>query len=79
MKVQVFGPGCTRCRQLAANARAAIEQSGLDCELEHVDDVMRIAEMGILLTPALAIDGQIKSSGKVLTAEQIAALLKERR
>jgi small redox-active disulfide protein 2 len=75
MKIQVLGPGCVRCRQLAQNVRLAIAQAGVACELEIVQDVAHIAEAGVLFTPALIIDGQIKSSDRVLTVDQIARLL----
>jgi len=78
MKVQILGTGCPKCNKLAANAQVAIEQAGIDAELVKVTDINEIASFGVAFTPALAIDGEIKSSGKLLTAEQIVAILTRR-
>ncbi len=75
-KVQVFGTGCTKCNQLESNAREAVTWSGLDAEVEKVTDVNRIADAGVLITPALAIDGEVKVSRKVASIEEIAGWLK---
>lgn len=75
MKVQILGTGCPKCNKLAANAQVAIEQAGIDAELVKVTDINEIASFGVAFTPALAIDGEIKSSGKLLTAEQIVGIL----
>lgn len=75
MKVQILGGGCPNCRKLAENAQVAIRELSLDAEIEKITDSDTIMEMGALLTPALAVDGQVKSSGKVLSSEEIAALL----
>jgi len=78
MKVQILGTGCPKCNKLAANAQVAIEQAGIDAELVKVTDINEIASFGVAFTPALAIDGEIKSSGKLLTAEQVVAILTRR-
>jgi small redox-active disulfide protein 2 len=75
MKIQILGSGCAKCEQLAANAAEAIARAGGEAEVEKVTDPNRIAQMGVMLTPALAIDGQVKSVGKVLSADEIAAFL----
>ncbi len=75
MKIQILGTGCPKCRQLEANAREAVAQKGVDAEIEKVTDIDRIMDMGVMITPALAIDGEVRSVGKVLTADQIAAQL----
>ena len=59
-KIQIFGTGCPKCNQLEANAKAAVEKLGIEAEVEKVKDLNRIAEAGVMLTPALAIDGEVK-------------------
>ena len=76
MKVQILGGGCPNCQRLAENAQTAIQQLGLQAEIEKVTDSDAIMEMGALMTPALAVDGEVKSSGTVLSSEEIAPLLK---
>lgn len=76
MKIQILGMGCPKCNMLEKNARDAAAQLGLGAEFEKVSDTDRIMEMGVMMTPALAIDGEVKSVGKVLTVEQISGLLK---
>jgi small redox-active disulfide protein 2 len=75
MKIQVLGTGCQKCDKLAENAKQAAAELGLDCELEKVTDLNRIMEFGVMLTPALAIDGQVKFSGKVPSVEDLKKLL----
>jgi small redox-active disulfide protein 2 len=76
MKVQILGTGCPKCKALEANARQAIETLALTAEVEKITEIDRIMEMGVMMTPALAIDGDVKSTGKLLTKDQIIALLK---
>ena len=76
MKIQVLGTGCAKCKTLEANAREAVAKMKVDAEIEKVTDVQKIIEMGVMATPALAIDGEIRSVGKVLSVDQIAAQLK---
>lgn len=76
MKIQILGTGCPKCRQLEANARTAAAALSLDADLEKVTELDEIMEMGVMMTPALAVDGEVKSVGKLLTADQIAELLK---
>jgi small redox-active disulfide protein 2 len=63
MKVQILGTGCPKCRALTANAEKAIAELGLTAEIEKVDKIADIARMGAMMTPALAVDGQLKSMG----------------
>ena len=73
--IQILGSGCTKCQVLAANADAAARELGLEYTVEKVTDVNRIAEFGIMLTPGLAVDGEVKAFGRVLSPEQIRPLL----
>lgn len=75
MKVQIYGSGCEKCKRLAANAEEAAQNLGIDIELEKVSAISAISEAGIMLTPALAIDGQVLSSGRSLTVNEIEELL----
>jgi small redox-active disulfide protein 2 len=75
MKIQILGTGCPKCRQLEANAREAVATKGVIADIEKVTDIDQIMEMGVMMTPALVIDGEIRSVGKVLTSDQIAAQL----
>jgi len=75
MKVQILGTGCPKCRALTDNARQAIQELGLDAEIEKVESIADIARMGVLMTPALAVDGDVKSSGHLLSVHQVKKLL----
>lgn len=76
MKVQILGTGCPKCKLLEEHARQAVAELGLDAEIVKVSDTDDIMEMGVMMTPALAVDGDVKSVGKVLTKDQVAAFLK---
>ncbi len=75
MKVQILGTGCPKCKQLAANAEVALREAGVDAEIEKIESIAEIAKMGVMLTPALAIDGQVKAAGKVLSPQEIGGFL----
>lgn len=70
-KIQILGTGCPKCKQLAANAEAAAKELGIDYEMVKVTDINEILSFGVMMTPGLAIDGEVKSSGKLLNPEQI--------
>jgi small redox-active disulfide protein 2 len=71
MKVQVLGTGCPKCQQTAENAKAAAAAAGLQIELEKVDKPADLAKFGVMFTPALAVDGDVKVSGRVPTIDEI--------
>jgi small redox-active disulfide protein 2 len=73
--IQILGVGCPKCRKLAANAERAARELGIEYELERVKDLAQIMKSGVMVTPALAVDGQVKVSGKVLSAAEIKRLL----
>jgi len=73
--IQVLGPGCFKCTQLMENAEAAVKQSGAEATVEKITDIAAIAGFGVMMTPALAIDGEVKIIGKVASVEEIAGLL----
>ena len=70
-KVQVLGTGCPKCQQTAENAEAAATATGVQIELEKVQKPVEIAKLGMLFTPALAVDGEVKVSGRVPTVAEI--------
>jgi small redox-active disulfide protein 2 len=76
MKVRILGSGCDKCKKLAANAEAAAAKLGLECEIEKVTDINEITAYGVMMTPALAIDGKVVSVGKVLSPDEAAELMK---
>jgi small redox-active disulfide protein 2 len=75
MKIQILGTGCAKCEKLAANAKQAAEMSGIEYDLEKVTQLNEIMKFGVMVTPALAIDGKVKSTGKVLEPDQIIEIL----
>lgn len=74
-KIQVLGPGCPKCEELAKRADEAAKSLGLEYELEKVKDLNQMMAMGIFMTPALVVDGQVKSVGKVPSIEEVKRLL----
>jgi small redox-active disulfide protein 2 len=74
-QIKVLGPGCRRCEQLAATAREAADQLGIEYELEKVKDVAKLADYGVMMTPGLVVDGEVKSQGRMLSLEEIKAIL----
>ncbi len=75
MKIQVLGPGCANCKQLHKNAMAAVMEANVDADVEKVEDIGQIMKFGIMATPALVIDGVVKTSGRVLTVAEIKKLI----
>ncbi len=74
-KLVVLGPGCPRCETLARLTRQAADQLGLAYELEKITDVRRFVEFGLMMTPGLVVDGQLKVQGRVPSLDEIRALL----
>jgi small redox-active disulfide protein 2 len=73
--IQILGPGCAKCEKLKHNAEAAVAQSGVEAMVEKITDINVITGFGVMMTPALAIDGEVKLVGKVASPEEIAKLL----
>lgn len=71
MKIEILGSGCPNCKKLEENARKAVEETGTEAELSKVQDVNEIVEYGVMSTPAIVIDGEVKSYGKVADVEEI--------
>ena len=77
MKLHVLGSGCDKCNRLAQTTRTAAEELGLDFELEKVTDMLRYAEFGVMVTPALVIDGKVAVTGRVPSLEEVNTMLNE--
>lgn len=76
MRIQVLGTGCAKCKQLAANAEKALAELGLDAAVEKVEDLREIMRLGVMTTPALAVDGVVRSAGKVLSPDDVKKLIR---
>ena len=74
-KLQIFGPGCARCRKLAENTETAARELGIDFEMEKVTEIDQISAAGVLTTPALAVDGELRIVGRVPSPREIKAML----
>lgn len=74
-RLQILGTGCPKCRKLAENVESAAKQLGLDYEIEKVTDIREMMRFGVMATPALVVDGEVKVAGKVPEVEAIKAIL----
>jgi len=74
-KIQILGTGCAKCMKLTENAEKAAKEAGIEAEVEKVTDIKKIMEFGVMMTPGLAVDGEVKAVGKVLSVEEIKKLL----
>ena len=77
MEIKILGSGCKNCVSLAANAKEALDNLGVNGEIIKVTDFKEIASYGVMRTPGLVVDGKVVSSGKVLTAKEIAEIIKK--
>jgi len=75
MKIEVLGSGCARCKRQAQVAERVVKELGLKAEIVKVDDINAIIERGVMMTPALCIDGELKSSGRIVEAEELRRML----
>lgn len=76
MQIQILGAGCAKCTKLAELAETTAKKAGIDYTLEKVADIEQIMAFGVMVTPALVVDGQVKCSGSVPSVAQIEAMLK---
>lgn len=76
-KIQILGPGCPKCKKLAEESEKAAREMGLEFEIGKVTDVKEIMKFGVFSTPALVVDGKVKSVGKILDAKQIKDILEK--
>ncbi len=75
MKIEILGPGCSRCKTLAANTESAAKKLGLDFQLTKVTEIDKIIGYGVMMTPALVIDGKVELSGKVPNEAELTSIL----
>jgi small redox-active disulfide protein 2 len=75
MKITILGTGCPKCRQMTEVVRKAVEKSGVDAAISKVEDIREIRKFQVMITPALAIDDEVKISGRVPTVEEVTSLL----
>jgi len=75
MKIEILGVGCLKCKQLTANAEAAIKELNIAVEISKITDIDKITEYGVMMTPALAVDGTVVSAGKVLSKDEIKKIM----
>jgi len=71
MRIEILGTGCARCQQLTQNVRTALEHLGSDAEVHKVEDIQQIMTYGVMSTPALVVDGQVKVVGKVPAPKEL--------
>lgn len=75
MKIEILGTGCLKCKQLAVNAESAVKELNIQAEVSKVTDIDKIIEYGVMLTPALAVNGAVVSSGKLLSKDEIKKII----
>jgi small redox-active disulfide protein 2 len=75
MKIQILGPGCAKCTKLMDTAATAAKELGLDYEIEKISDLNQIMGFGVMMTPGLVVNGEVKSVGKVPSLEEMKKLL----
>ena len=76
-KIQILGTGCPKCKKLAENAEIAAKELDIEVEIEKVTEINEIMKFAVMMTPALAIDGQVKAVGKVPSPDEIKSMLSE--
>ncbi|MDD1707738.1 MAG: thioredoxin family protein [Methanoregulaceae archaeon] len=76
MKIEVLGTGCMKCKRLMKNVEVAVQELGITAEIRKVDDISEIINRGVMLTPALAVDGEMKVSGRVADVKELKEILK---
>lgn len=77
MKIEVIGPGCARCVTTEKNTKEAVKQLGIQAEIVKVTDVAEFARKGVMFTPGIIVDGQVKVSGRVPTVDEIKKILSQ--
>ena len=73
--IKVLGLGCPKCKKLMENVEAAVNELGIECEIEKVTDIKRFAKLGVMMTPGLVVDGQVKVAGSVPDVEVIKSII----
>lgn len=76
-EIKVLGPGCSKCQELMTQTQKAIEELGIECSVEKISDIQQIINYGVMITPALVIDGQVKVTGKVPSLNDIKKMIEQ--
>ena len=74
-KIQILGTGCPKCKRLTEHVEAAIKELGIECEIEKVTDINEILNFGVMITPVLVVDGEIKKEGRISSVAEIKELI----
>ena len=77
MKIEILGTGCPKCKKTAENASQAVKELGIEAEIVKVTEISQIMNYGVMITPALVVDGEVKSAGKVLVKEEVKKILQK--
>jgi len=77
IKIQILGTGCPKCKKLAENTEAAARILGIEYEIEKVTDINEIMKFGVMMTPALAVNGEVKTVGKLSSVEEIKKIISQ--
>jgi small redox-active disulfide protein 2 len=75
MKIEILGTGCPKCKKLFENTQEAVKNLGTGADVVKVEDIQQIMNAGVMFTPALAVDGEVKSAGKVLSVDEIKKII----
>jgi len=75
IKIQILGTGCPKCKKLAENVEEAMKEMGEEYDIEKVTEINEIMKFGVMMTPALAVDGEVKVVGKVASPDEIKGML----
>jgi len=76
MKIEILGTGCMKCKRLAKNVENAVAELGITADIQKVEDITAIMDRGVMLTPALIVDGELKVSGRVADVKEVKEILK---
>jgi len=76
-KIEILGTGCPKCKKLAEQVQLAADELGLDCQIEKVEDIRKIIDHGVMMTPALVVDGQVKATGKAPSLDDIKKMIEQ--
>lgn len=79
MKIEILGTGCPKCKKVTENAETAVKELGVDAEIVKIQDINEIMKRGVMLTPAIAVEGEVKASGKIPSAEEIKKWIEEKK
>lgn len=77
MKIEILGTGCPKCKKLFDNAVEAVRLAGVQADVAKVEDIQKILDFGVMITPAIAVDGEVKSAGKALSVDEIKKMISQ--